>query len=102
MLQIHEAIHDAIWHGHPDLLREEHCFTGELDVLQLLYEHAHKIRSLLTSCQEIHKLVPTLMLYFEITLTHPDREWTTVNHDFHSQTDIGVKLKQRRGFPWCQ
>ncbi|KAK6371375.1 hypothetical protein LTS17_009106 [Exophiala oligosperma] len=44
---------------------------------------------------ELHKLVPAMLLKFNMTLTHPDREWKVENAWALNQTDIEVNLSLR-------
>lgn len=49
----------------------------------------------------MQKVVPTIMSYFDVSLKYPEKEWRTLNHDFNSQKDIEVVLKQKRPIPWA-
>ncbi|KAH6975712.1 putative cytochrome P450 oxidoreductase [Ilyonectria destructans] len=53
------------------------------------------------SIVEIQKVVPTIMTYFDLALKYPEKAWKTSNHDFHSQKDIEVVLKQKLPLPWA-
>ncbi|KAJ9637419.1 hypothetical protein H2204_004843 [Knufia peltigerae] len=44
---------------------------------------------------ELHKLIPAMLLKFNMTLTHPDREWKVENAWALNQTDIEVNLSLR-------
>ena len=48
------------------------------------------------SLMEIKKLIPELVLRFEIDLIDPDREWTVHNDWFVQQRDFRVRLSERR------
>ncbi|OJD36456.1 cytochrome p450 [Diplodia corticola] len=47
------------------------------------------------SLLEIYKLVPAVLLNFELELVRPDREWTIHNAWFVKQTGFFVRLRQR-------
>ncbi|GAD98246.1 hypothetical protein PTT_08923 [Paecilomyces variotii No. 5] len=51
---------------------------------------------------EMQKIVPTIMMYFKLELKYPEKEWTTMNHNFNTQKDIEVTLEQIRPVPWAE
>ena len=48
------------------------------------------------SLMEMKKLIPELVLRFEIDIVDPDREWVVHNDWFVQQQDFLVRLSERR------
>ena len=46
---------------------------------------------------EMHKVVPALLMRYDIRLAHPEQEWRLKNHWILKQEGVDVKLKYRKG-----
>ncbi|KAI4717658.1 cytochrome P450 [Aureobasidium sp. EXF-10727] len=48
------------------------------------------------SLSEIHKVVPLIIQRYDISLKHPERDWTTKNAWFNKQEGLDVLMKRRK------